>query len=316
MLSISGFWVWDFWHVHDGTQHHLFFLKAPCTPEDPDLRHFNQTIGHATSPDLRTWALLPDAFGPSPVEGAWDDGTTWTGSIIRHNDQWWMFYTGTTRRERSLVQRVGAATSDDLCTWERVGDCPLVEANPAHYELLDLDRWHDQAWRDPYVVEHDGVFHMFVTARANHGPNDERGVVGHATSNDLLTWTVLPPVSPPGLFGQLEVPQLIAGDDCFLMLFSTAASTTSKRFVNEQPLTPADGTFLLRSENVDGPFEFVPTQAIGHQIGTSLYSGKVIASDGLWYFLGFMNVGESGKFVGTISDPIPVSVDTEVRLIG
>ena len=31
-------------------------------------------------------------------------------------------------------------------------------------------------------------WHMLITARAAHGPVDDRGVVGHAWSADLRTW--------------------------------------------------------------------------------------------------------------------------------
>jgi beta-fructofuranosidase len=36
---------------------------------------------------------------------------------------------------------------------------------------------------------------MLITARANHGPDDDHGVIGHARSQDLLTWEVQPPRS-------------------------------------------------------------------------------------------------------------------------
>ena len=49
---------------------------------DPELRHFNVTQGHATSRDLKTWEHRGTTF--APAEGpAWDDCTTWTGSV-RH----------------------------------------------------------------------------------------------------------------------------------------------------------------------------------------------------------------------------------------
>lgn len=99
MLALADEWVWDFWHAHDGEQHHLFFLKARKSLGDPDLRHFTQRIGHAVSPDLRTWTDLLDALGPS--ESGWDGGTTWTGSVVRADDRWWMFYTGTDAANRA-----------------------------------------------------------------------------------------------------------------------------------------------------------------------------------------------------------------------
>jgi len=35
---------------------------------------------------------------------------------------WHLFYTGTTKAEKMMRQRIGHATSTDLHSWERVGD--------------------------------------------------------------------------------------------------------------------------------------------------------------------------------------------------
>ena len=210
-LRLEDKWLWDFWLAQEGPDYHLFYLQAPRSLPDPDLRHWHVSIGHAVSADLRNWEILPDALAPSDGD-AWDDYTTWTGSIIRHEGLWYMFYTGAARAEDGLVQRIGFATSADLITWQKYGGNPVLTADPRWYELLDTDLWHDQAWRDPWLFRHPqtGEFHALITARANQGPADERGVIGHARSADLVQWQVEPPLTPPGEFGYLEVPQLVA----------------------------------------------------------------------------------------------------------
>ena len=91
---------------------------------------------------------------------------------------WAMFYTGSRRSENGLIQRIGMATSPDLMHWTKDPANPLIEADPAWYELLDLDAWHDQAWRDPWVFQHPatGEFHALITARVRSGPPHGRGV--------------------------------------------------------------------------------------------------------------------------------------------
>ena len=42
-------WLWDFWLADDGRTHHLFYLHAPKSLGNPDLRHRNARIGHASS---------------------------------------------------------------------------------------------------------------------------------------------------------------------------------------------------------------------------------------------------------------------------
>ena len=227
-LVLADNWLWDFWLVGDGTDYHVFYLQAPRSLGDPNLRHWNVTIGHAVSTDLEHWHVLPDAFAPATSD-SWDDLTTWTGSIVRHDERWHLLYTGTSKRERGLVQRIGLATSDDLTSWTRHPDGPVLEADPRWYEQLDAGVWHDQAWRDPWVF-HDAAddhFHAYVTARATSGDARSRGVIGHARSGDLVSWEVLPPLTEPFGFGQLEVPQLIEAGDRHYLLFSSDRHTQS-----------------------------------------------------------------------------------------
>jgi beta-fructofuranosidase len=210
-LRLPGKWLWDFWLAQDGPDYHVFYLQAPRSLGKQELRHWNVSIGHAVSYDLRKWQVLPDALCPG-LAGAWDDYTTWTGSVIQHDGLWYLFYTGGCWPEQGLIQRIGLATSTDLIRWHKHPATPLISADPRWYELLDLNLWHDQAWRDPWVFRHPerDDFHTFITARVNHGPADGRGVIAHARSRNLVNWEVLPPVTEPGDFGHLEVPQLTA----------------------------------------------------------------------------------------------------------
>ena len=61
-LRLPDKWVWDFWLVRDGKDYHAFYLQAPRSLGDPELRHLNASIGHAISKDLRYWHVLPDAL--------------------------------------------------------------------------------------------------------------------------------------------------------------------------------------------------------------------------------------------------------------
>jgi beta-fructofuranosidase len=221
VLRLEDRWVWDSWLADDGRRYHLFFLQAPRSEGDPDVRHFQVSVGHAVSDDLRTWEVLPTALEPSPGP-RWDDYTTWTGSVVRAPDRrWLMFYTGTSRAEDGLIQRIGSAESDDLLNWRRM-DAPPLEADPRWYEKLDPTAWPDEAWRDPYVYPdpHGEGWHMLITARANSGPPDSRGVIGHARSVDLIDWQILEPLSEPGSFGHLEVPQAADVEGTPIVVFS------------------------------------------------------------------------------------------------
>ena len=188
-LELREHWLWDFWLATDGADHHLFYLQAPRSLGDPERRHWNASIGHAMSRDLQAWRVVDDALSVGPP-GAFDDLATWTGSVLRWHDEWAMLYTGTSHAEEGLVQRIGLATSPDLHTWHRHGDA-VLEADSERYETLDLDMWHDEAWRDPWLTRlPDGSALALFTARSNTGARHDRGVVGRARSHDLRSWEI------------------------------------------------------------------------------------------------------------------------------
>ena len=312
MLRLADHWVWDSWVAHDGEHHHLFFLRASRALIDPDRRHLRASIGHARSTDLRTWELLPDALVPADSP-AWDDQATWTGSVVRGPDGLWrLFYTGVSRAERGLVQRVGVATSTDLTTWRRAGDGPLLEADPRWYELLDLDAWIDQAWRDPYVVadpKGEG-WHMLLTARVRDGDPQGRGVIGHATSPDLERWEVQPPLTVPGGFGQMEVPQVVVVDDLPVLVFSCWPDRMS---AERRAQAPRGGVWSVPGATLLGPWDLADATPFDHP---SLYAARLVEeAPGRWGLLGFRDT-EDGAFVGAIPDPFPVVRDgRSVRLV-
>lgn len=163
-------WVWDSWLADDGENYHLFFLRASRALQDPDARHHRASIGHAMSVDLQDWTLLPDALTASDGP-AWDDLATWTGCTVRGPDgTWHLFYTGISRAEGGLRQRIGSAVSKDLLTWTR-SSMPALEADPRWYEKLGEGTWPDEAWRDPFVFfdEDSQLWHMLITARSRTG---------------------------------------------------------------------------------------------------------------------------------------------------
>lgn len=310
-LHLEDKWVWDFWHVEAKGDHHLFYLQASRALGDPELRHRNVSIGHAVSGDLTLWRVLPDALARG-LPGRWDDSSTWTGSVVEHGGRWCMLYTGTSTVEDGLVQRIGLATSDDLIRWERQADRPVLESDSEWYEQLDLEAWHDQAWRDPWVWHEptDGAFHAYVTARAHSGDPAGRGVIGHARSRDLESWEVLPPVTEPMGFGQMEVPQLVDLGSRSHLLFC------GELVRRAQP--SLTGTFHLSSERADGPFAAETMEVLeADTIGRS-YAGKLIETSWGLQFLAWERGLEPGVFAGTVSDPRPVllAADGSVLLGG
>ena len=305
-FELDDHWVWDFWFADDGDTFHLFYLHAPKSLGDPQQRHRNARIGHATSEDLRTWTDLGPVLSPGEPS-AFDGTATWTGSVVLGpNDRWYLFYTGSRfldAESHANIETVGVATSSDLHAWSKQ-DGPVLAADGPWYERLGDGSWPEEAWRDPWVFADpagDG-WHMLVTARANRGPDSDRGVVGHAVSHDLSSWRPAPPLSEPGAgFEHLEVLQPIETAEGWSVLFScdTSMLAGSRKVSGE-----TGGVWIAPAAGPAGPFFPEDARLI---LDERLYSGRIITDRaGRQVLLAFVNQDDDGRFVGTISDPLPV----------
>jgi beta-fructofuranosidase len=308
VLRLPDRWVWDFWHVTDGDNVHLFFLQAGRSLGDPDLRHWHATIGHAVSHDLREWTILPDALAPAPAP-SWDDYTIWTGNVVHAGERWHLLYTGTSHADGGLVQRVGHAVSTDLTAWERVGDGLAFELDERWYEQLDTAIWHDQAWRDPVVIHHGGEWNALVTARLPAGERNVRGTIGRATSADLATWVVRPPLTGPTPFGHLEIPDVRRLAGRWYLLFASAHGAHG---IAEPHIGTNAGTYAVPSTSGPlGPWDWDRMHII---LGDGWYGAKLIAPPGGVSSAAGPTVAlawrerDGDGFAGWISDPMGVDI--------
>ena len=312
-LRLEDKWIWDSWYAFDGERYHAFYLHASRALGDPVRRHRNPIVGHAVSDDLTNWTVVRDALivSDSPAFDSW---TTWTGSVIRDdNGLWWMFYTGTSREDGGDVQTIGAATSTDLMEWTKLSSEPMVSADARWYEKLDKTIWHDEAWRDPWVFRFENdpsTWHMLVTARANHGDPATRGVLGHATSTDLLNWDVRPPLSEPGQgFGQLEVFQFEVVDGVPVLVFCCGWRELSAE--RRAEFGERDATYSVAVSADLTEVDFNRAKAFEDPL---VYAARIIQGKDGWYLIGFVNEVD-GKFVGELCDPVPVSATVEAGLV-
>jgi len=318
-FSLPDSWVWDFWTAVDGATVHLFYLHAPTSLGDPDLRHRNAAIGHATSTDFVTWVDHGVVLEHGP-DGSPDASATWTGSVLRDPAGLWrMYYTGSrflAPDDRTNVETVLMAVSDDLFSWTKVPSVAVPARHP-WYETLADGTWHEEAWRDPWIVPdpHGEGWHMLVTARARHVPDGvdprDRGVIGHVVSDDLTAWTTTEPLSAPGAgFAHLEVPQLATVDDRDVLLFSCdSAHLAGARRGDRGGIwaLPVDAERLFTT-----PVDVREAQLIS---GDDLYAGRIVHTPSGPALLGFENTGSAGEFVGRLADPRPIRWDRHDRLV-
>ncbi|MBX2880756.1 MAG: hypothetical protein KTR32_12515 [Granulosicoccus sp.] len=306
MLSLEEYWVWDSWYLHDGDRWHCWFLKAPKSIADPELRHWNVSHGHAVSDDLVHWQHLGTSIKPSDAP-AWDDYTTWTGCVVPRDDgRWQSFYTGTCRSENGKLQRIGQAISPDLETWERVDGGLCLDLQGANAECYETDwqgQWHDRAMRDPWVMKDPDSddWLMFFTARSAHvAEANDAGCIGFATSADLNNWQLQAPVFTGG-WGQLEVPQVFEYQGYWYCLFCMDPLHQAQWNIEKNgPI--GRGNHYLMADHPRGPWR-LPDGA-GLDTKHQRYAARIVEHDGL-KILGFKD-GEGEQFGGYIMDPAPV----------
>ena len=311
-------YLWDFWLVspqewRDGL-YHLFYLQAPRSLHDPDLRHGVATVGHAVSSDLRVWEHRGTVLEAGPP-GSWDDRAIWTGSVTVRDGLAYMFYTALSRAEQAPVQRIGLAISADLVHWERHPGNPLLEVDTRWYEPQSAEQLEAQAWRDPYVVyaPDEQIYYMFISARVNVDSHDGRGVIGLARSTDLLAWEMLPPVNVPGDFMEMEVPQIVLLNGRYYLLFCAARHSAARLSRTEGRVWM--GTHYLVADRLTGPYHSLTDEPLVADASGTYYAGKLVrGSVGTYSFIAWRQWDETDKFSGSLSDPAEVHVLPDGRL--
>jgi len=210
--SPKGKMLWDSWFIKDNEKYHIFYLQA-FQSDDPDEKHHPRvTIGHAISDDLIHWKELPTALKPGEND-SWDNLALWTGSVIKKDNKYFMFYTGRNKDEnKKWIQKIGLAISDDLINWSKIKDNPILEAEKYYY----IDNKKNiigkvGAWRDPFVFQDpkSKKYYMTISAREKNNKREYNGCAAIAESNNLLEWKILPPIFSPGVYDEIETTQVI-----------------------------------------------------------------------------------------------------------
>lgn len=199
---------------------HLFHLVLPN----------HDFIAHAVSRDGMTWRRVRNAlFVGDP--GAWDDDMLWTMHVTpdpERPESWRMFYTGLARSEFGRVQRVGLARSDDLYTWTRCEDDAYpLEISGEWYESNINEGRNWVSFRDPFFYHDPGTGERLLLAagRVKTGPVIRRGCVAVARETAKDRFEFGPPLYFPGIYDDVEVPNLVYIDEGYYLIGSIREDT-------------------------------------------------------------------------------------------
>jgi hypothetical protein len=163
--------VLDHCVVEQDGVYHLFYLRG-----NPAVN-----IGHATTTDFVHWDLETPVLAP----GTWDNKALWAPYLVQPpgGGGWFMYYTGVNLLN---AQQTGFGVSSSLSDWFKWPD-PVYHPDPLWAEWTESGFSHG---RDPHVVEYNGQYYMFLTAKTN----TNQGAVACAVSTNLIDWQDIGPI--------------------------------------------------------------------------------------------------------------------------
>ena len=154
-----------------------------------------------------------------------------------------------------------------------------------------------------------------MTARAGAGPADARGVIGQAWSDDLGNWEAGPPLSAPGEFRHLEVPQRVWLGGAWRILFCATQDDHGVARRGREGFVAECGTHYLSAAERQGPYALDRDDFfVGDPERGRHYAGRLLEHEGAWQFLAWRMHDEDGGFIGELSDPMPVAVGADGSL--
>lgn len=315
----AGKYLWDNWFIKEADVWHMFHLQADASLH-PLERHHHSEIGHATSTDLINWETQPIALQPGTT-GEWDDLALWTGSVLKNDDTYYQFYTG--RNERNYWgQTIGLATSQDLITWKKHPQNPIIKADAA-YCLVDANIACNfnstPAWRDPHVRFNEELqqYCMVICARTAAGINQYNGTIALATSTNLLDWELHVPLLTPNVFEEMETPQIVTHKGYNYLFFSVRADKYEPTW--RSTTGDHNGLHCYVAPTIQG--DYVPINKTGHvpALQDNIYATKILEhyKDDLFIAIGWVDGGylegngTTTELLGRLSYPFLVELTPE-----
>lgn len=187
VYGLKNFRINDSWYCKEGDTYHAFFLQTHLSGEP-------QSCGHMISKDLIHWDYAGVVL--EGEEGTWNDFGIATGSVAKYNGRWYMLYTGVASGENA--GGIGVAVSDDLMTWKKVGDGPVIkiDCQETEYGMGYPFEWNGETvychpLADPYIYPEpvDGEYYIFVNSQAVGYPFNRRAAMAIFKTRDFETFT-------------------------------------------------------------------------------------------------------------------------------
>lgn len=307
MLRHEGNFIGDTWYFVQNDKVHCYYLTCPNTYE----RHTAWDIAHAVSTDLINWTDQSVVLKKGNT-GEWDDTCLATGSIIEHNNKYWMAYTA---KWNSSDVAIGIAFSTDLYNWEKIDRNPITKIDDKYYEKIGSGSRAISHWRDPYLFKHEEYIYHAVCASKNKGKSDRRGTVGLARSKDMINWEVVAPLKLDEVAAELECPQIHRIKDKYLLIFSSFYELFSTDIKTEYGVNGLpNSVYSMWSDSIFGPYNFTYQKSlIPSDYPVKPYAVQLVIFKNNLYLMGTVWDFENNK--DFVTDPIPVEFDGEKLVV-
>ena len=256
---------------------HIFYLL--------DVNHHQLTGGqhqwaHLSTRDFVTFKEHPLALMLGK-EGEADSASCGTGSVFWDGKLFHIFYLGRSYTTKGVqIESICHAVSKDLDVWEKDSDNPVS---------LPVSGYTRENWRDPFVYEEKGIYHMLVTAEKEKGYENRKAVVAQLVSKDLKRWEIIEDFYAPETEYQHECPDMFYYSG-YCYLFYSVGGNKKKVYYRKRKLTEEtfhssyidyfDGKFLYAAKTVtDGKriflIGFVPAKTREKNEGEWLWGGNL-----------------------------------------
>ena len=169
------------WVIKVGVTYHMFYDGRNTAPAGWD-----GGIGHATSTDRVTW-VRDSANNPllSPQGAGWESSDVGAPSVAFINNRFYMAYDGYDGTGAPWPHMIGLAVSDDLSTWTRDSDNPVIGYAGR--------TWNAIMTSTPSLTLYDDDLYIYFHGRDLSLVSD----IGYATASLLAG----PPITMTGSFG-------------------------------------------------------------------------------------------------------------------
>ncbi len=307
----KGMSLWDMWFLKDKDGWDMFHLQNRISLASRD-RHNGVSIGHAFSRDLIKWRELKTALEPG-INGEWDDLSLWTGSAIKKDKKYYLFYTGrNSKKGDEWVQKIGVAISNNKINWKKHPKNPLLKSDGKYYSDYKKKNRLGKipAFRDPDIFKDpkSKKYYMIFCARDNNKKKEYNGCIGIAESDNLINWKIKKPLLSPGYYDEMECPQMVIHKGKYYLFFLVPWEICYNPKWSEKNGAFA-GLHCYVSDKLFG--EYLPVNVNGIVIsnGRYIYGTRLLKKRGdVYNAIGWLNLDYESNFIGKLSYPYEIVI--------